>query len=134
MNPKKYTEIYKEISEDLDINQNFIADCVDFYYADLRSTLTELDYLNVIAPGLGYFKIKTNSIKKSIYKCKNTLKKKDTYTLKSYTYYKHKESLLDRLLKVKDKLDKEKVEKEKFKETKSSVKSKRNMEKQKTNS
>ena len=134
MNPKKYTEIYKEISEDLDIDQNFIADCVDFYYADLRSTLTELHCLNVIAPGLGYFKIKTNSIKNSIYKCKNTLKKRDVYTLKSYTYYKHKESLLNRLLKVKEKLDNEKLEKEKFKKTKNGVKSKGNMEKQKTNS
>ena len=129
MNPKKYTEIYKEISEDLDLDKNFIADCVDFYYADLRSTLTELDSLVVNAPGLGYFKIKMNSIKRAIYKCQNTLKKKDVYTLKSFTYYRHKESLLDRLLEVKKKLDQEKEEENKFRKEKKSDKSKGNMEK-----
>ncbi len=125
MIPTNYRKLYKDLAETTGEDLQFIADCIDFYYADLRSTLTEMEILNISSPGLGTFSIKINSIKKNIYKCKNILNKKDTYTIKSYKYYKHKEFLLDRLIEVKSKYDIEKEEKLKFKKN---VQLKRNLE------
>ena len=118
--------MYTDLAETSGEDRQFIADCIDFYYANLRSTLTEMEILNIASPGLGNFSIKINSIKKNIYRCKNILKKKDIYTLKSYKYYKHKESLLERLIEVQNKYDIEKEEKLKFKKN---VQLKRDLEK-----
>ena len=126
MKPKSYKDLYTDLAETSGEDRQFIADCIDFYYANLRSTLTEMEILNIASPGLGNFSIKINSIKKNIYRCKNILKKKDIYTLKSYKYYKHKESLLERLIEVQNKYDIEKEEKLKFKQN---VQLKRNLEK-----
>ena len=128
MNPTKYKELYSKVSNKLNIDKNLVEDSIHFYYANLRSSLTDLDFLNINALGLGNFNIKINSIKKNIYKCENILKKKDMYTMKSYTYFKHKESLLKRLNEIKDKYEKEKLEEKKFKKERN-VQLKRNLEK-----
>jgi len=118
MKPKKYKEIYKEITEDLDVDKNFIAACIEFYYADLRSTLTELNHVSINTPGLGVFNVKIKTINKTINKCKETINNKDIYTLNSYEYFKQKESLLDRLSDIRNKFYDEIKRKEEFKKNK----------------
>lgn len=127
MKPKKYKEIYKEIAEDLDADKNFISACIDFYYRDLRSTLTELNYISINAPGLGVFNIKIKAVNKEINRCKKIIKNKDVYTFNSFQYFKYKESLLEKLHGVKDKYYEEVNRKKEFK-NKKNVQSKRNLE------
>lgn len=114
MIPKKYTKICKELAEDLDIDESFITHCIEFYYADLRSTLTELEKLRVNAPGLGYFNIKRGTVKKDIVRFKNITSSTDTYTINSYQYHKRLKSLLVRLEKIKKVIDEEDIEKKEF--------------------
>jgi len=120
MNPKKYTEIYKEISEDLDINKNFIADCVDFYYADLRSTLTDLEHLRIYVPGLGNFNVKRGAVERDIKRFSSILEKNNTYTIGGYQYHKRIKGVLDKIEELNEKI---KSELEEFKEFKKNGKS-----------
>lgn len=118
MKPKKYKEIYKEIAEDLDLDKNFVHACIDFYYTDLRSTLTELNHLSINAPGLGVFNIKIKAVNKEINRCKKIIKNKDVYTFNSFQYFKYKESLLERLSNIRDKHYAEVKRKKEFKKNK----------------
>tara|TARA_R110002012_G_scaffold146496_2_gene304782 strand:+ start:1635 stop:2024 length:390 start_codon:yes stop_codon:yes gene_type:complete len=129
MRPKSYKDIYKELAENLDVKQSFIMHCVDFYYADLRSTLTELEKLRVNAPGLGYFNIKRGTVHRDITKFTNITSSTTTYTMNGYQYHKRLKALLVKLNKV-DKLIKEEDKKKlEFKTNKKNVQSKRNLEK-----
>jgi hypothetical protein len=118
MIPKKYNEIYKNLAEDLDIDKNFIADCIEFYYADLRSTLTDLEYLRIYVPGLGNFNIKKGVVERDLKKFKSILEKNNTYTLGGYQYHKRLKGVLGRLEELKIKLSKELEELEEFKKNK----------------
>ena len=129
MRPKSYKDIYKELAENLDVKQSFIMHCVDFYYADLRSTLTELEKLRINAPGLGYFNIKRGTVRRDITKFTNITSSTTTYTMNGYQYHKRLKALLVKLNKV-DKLIKEEDKKKlEFKTNKKNVQSKRNLEK-----
>jgi len=129
MKPKKYKEIYKDLAENLDVNQTFIMHCVEFYYADLRSTLTELEKLRVSAPGLGYFNIKRGSVQKDIVKFTNITSSTTTYTINGYQYHKRLKALLIKLNKINKLIEEEDKEKLDFKKNKKNAQSKRNLEK-----
>lgn len=126
MIPKKYSNVYSEMSEDLDINKTFIVHCVEFYYADLRSTLTDLEYLRVYVPGLGSFNIKKGVVERDIKRFGSILEKNNTYTIGGYQYHKRIKGVLQKIEELHVKISNELEEIKKFKE---SGKFKRNMEK-----
>jgi len=120
MIPKKYKEIYKELAEDLDIDQKFITNCVEFYYRNLRSSLTDLEHLNINCPGLGHFTVKNNTVEKDIKKFKKILENPKPYTLRSYQYHKQIKGLLIKLEEIKKKKKKEDLKQKEFLENKKS--------------
>ncbi len=128
MIPKKYKDVYKDLSEDLDLKEKYIADCVEFYYINLRSCLTDLEHLNINCPGLGHFYIKSNTVKKDIVRFKKIIENHKTYTLRSYQYHKQIKGLIVKLEEIKKKKEKEDLKKQKFNK-KRNAKSKRDMEK-----
>ena len=62
MIPKKASSLYKEVSEDLLVEQTLVEDCIEFYYKEIRQHLTNLTYPRVNVPGLGQFVIKKTGI------------------------------------------------------------------------
>ena len=47
MIPKKPKVIAKQVSEELDIEQSLVEDLTDFFYKDVRTTLSSLEQLRI---------------------------------------------------------------------------------------
>lgn len=116
MIPKKYSNIYDELAEDLDIDRSFIVHCVEFYYADLRSTLTDLEHLRIYVPGLGNFNIKKGVVERDIKRFSSILEKNNTYTIGGYQYHKRIKGVLDKIEELHKKIKNELEEFKQFKE------------------
>jgi hypothetical protein len=116
MIPKKPKVIAKQVSEDLDIDQVLVDDLTDFFYKEVRTTLSSLEQLRINLPGLGVFQMRKTSVVKMIKKYDRICKKYGTDTFTNYHNKKLAEEKLEKLLKAKEKIDQLLEEKKKFKD------------------
>ena len=116
MIPKKPKVIAKQVSEDLDIDQVLVDDITDFFYKEVRNTLSSLEELRVNLPGLGIFQMRKTSVVKMIRKYSAIVKKQSTDTFTNYHNKKLAEDKLEKLIKAKEKIDQLLEEKKKFKD------------------
>jgi fructose-specific phosphotransferase system component IIB len=127
MIPKKSSSLYKEVAEGLDQNETLIQDIVEFYYGELRKTLSNLTYPRINVEGLGHFVAKSGLVRKSIPKYTNILKNHDTSTYGAYFNKKMLETKLDLLIQLEQKILLEDTRKDEFKKTKNESSSKNNL-------
>jgi nucleoid DNA-binding protein len=113
MIPKKASKLYKEVSEDLNIEESLVESLVEFYYKEVRKAMTELKHPRLVIEGLGNFVIKPYAVRKAIPRYIKTLDDHDTSTFNAYYNKKSVENKLDALIKIEEKI----VEEEKSKET-----------------
>jgi nucleoid DNA-binding protein len=113
MIPKKASKLYKEVSEDLNIEESLVESLVEFYYKEVRKAMTELKHPRLVIEGLGNFVIKPYAVRKAIPRYIKTLDDHDTSTFNAYYNKKSVENKLDALIKIEEKI----VEEEKNKET-----------------
>jgi 4-alpha-glucanotransferase len=118
MIPKKSSSLYKEVAESLDCAETLVEDIVEFYYNELRKTLSSLSYPRINVDGLGHFVAKTGLVKKSIPKYTNILKTHDTSTYGAYFNKKMIENKLELLIQLEHKISLQEIKKEEFKKTK----------------
>lgn len=126
MIPKKYSSLYTEVSEELNVPEALVDAIVDFYYKELRLNLTELKHPRIDVEGLGQLVVRPNLAEKVIDKLNNVLVAHDTSTFKAYHNKKAMEEKLELLKDVNVKIKKEKDRKETFyknKNNESSIKS-----------
>lgn len=127
MIPKKSSSLYKEVAEGLDQTETLIQDIVEFYYSELRKTLSDLTYPRINVEGLGHFVAKSGLVRKSIPKYTNILKNHDTSTYGAYFNKKMLETKLELLIQLEQKILLEDTRKEEFKKTKNESSSKNNL-------
>ena len=113
MIPKKASKLYKEVSEDLNIEESLVESLVEFYYKEVRKAMTELKHPRLVIEGLCNFVIKPYAVRKAIPRYIKTLDDHDTSTFNAYYNKKSVENKLDALIKIEEKI----VEEEKSKET-----------------
>jgi hypothetical protein len=113
MIPKKASKLYKEVSEDLNIEESLVENLIEFYYREVRNAMTELKHPKLVIEGLGNFVIKPYAVRKAIPRYIKTLDDHDTSTFNAYYNKKSVENKLDALIKIEEKI----VEEEKNKET-----------------
>ena len=113
MIPKKASKLYKEVSEDLNIEESLVESLVEFYYKEVRKAMTELKHPRLVIEGLGNFVIKPYAVRKAIPRYIKTLDDHDTSTFNAYYNKKSVENKQDALIKIEEKI----VEEEKSKET-----------------
>lgn len=118
MNPKKVRKIYDIVSEDLNIKKDLVEDLVEFYYADVRKLLTNLEHPRINIDGLGQFVAKPKTVITSIDKISKSLEGHDTSTFKAYHNKKAMENKLELLLKLSSKLELVNNKKQEFLKTK----------------
>lgn len=118
MIPKKHSSIYKQVSEDLSQDELLVEQLVEFYYKQIRSSLSDLKEPRINVEGLGHFVIKQAKVKKAIPHYKNLINNHSTETFRAY----HKKALLekklDQLIEIEKKLVLEEERKNKFKNEK----------------
>jgi len=118
MNPKKSSTLYKEVSEENNVEEVLVADLIDFYYKELRSQLSDLKYPRINVEGLGQFVIKEKLAEVYITKLTKMLPTHDVSTFRAYHNKKAMEEKLRLLTEVTVKIEQEKKRKEEFNKNK----------------
>ena len=118
MIPKKSTQLFKELSEELNTPLELIQDLVEEYYKHIRGNLTNLSHPRINVEGLGQFVASPILIKKSIQRYKKALSSHDTSTFKAYYNKKMLEEKVESLEKIDKQLDELELKKEQFKKNK----------------
>jgi 4-alpha-glucanotransferase len=118
MNPKKSSILYKEVSEENNVEEVLVADLIDFYYKELRGQLSDLKYPRINVEGLGQFVIKEKLAEVYITKLTKMLPTHDVSTFRAYHNKKAMEEKLRLLNEVTVKIEQEKKRKEEFNKNK----------------
>jgi hypothetical protein len=125
MNPKKATRYYKQVAEDLNIEESLVEDFIEFYYKNIRFCLSHLIHPRINVDGLGHFVAKPSWVKRSIERISKSLDKYDTYTFGAYAKKIRMGETLDLLIQLEKKILTEDQRKKSIKQSKheSSLKS-----------
>jgi len=127
MIPKKASNLYKQVAEDLDVDQILVENFIDFYYKRIRECLVNLTHPRINIDGLGQFLVKTGIVKKAIPRYKKSLENHDTSTFGAYFNKKRIELKLDLLIVLEQKILLEEQRKENFKKQKDEEYTKTNL-------
>lgn len=100
MLPKSHKHFIQPTSEELGLNKNLVEDIVSFYYAELRKTLSNLEFHNVQVESVGTFKVRYNELPKLIKKYENHLSIITPDTFSQMSIKKDIEDKLEKVLRV----------------------------------
>lgn len=118
MIPKKATKLYKQVSEELNIDESLVEDFVEFMYKNLRSDMSNLKHPRINVDGLGHFVTRANLVRKSITRANKILKEHDTSTFGAYSKKVKVEEKLKLLVDLESKISSEEERKKEFKKIK----------------
>ena len=127
MIPKKANKLYKQLSEDLNVEEDLIDKFIEHYYKDIRSAMVNLKYPRINVEGLGHFVVKPALVKQHIPKFTKDLSEHDTSTFTAYHTKKGLELKLNQLIELEHKITLEEKRKEEFKKTKNENSTKDNL-------
>jgi len=114
MNPKKYSTLYKEVSEENNVSEMLVNDIVDYFYKELRILLSGLKYPRINVEGLGQFVVKEKLAETYITKLNKILPSHDVSTFKAYHNKKSMEEKLKLLNNLSLKIEEERERKIEF--------------------
>ena len=135
MKPKKSNQLYRQVSEELNVDHDLVESLVEFYYKDVRGLLTNLSYPRINIDGLGHFVARHGVVNKAIDQISQRLENHDTSTFKAYYNKKAMEEKHELLVSLKSKIDKEFERKIEFLKSKNNEDgSKSNLGEQESNS
>jgi len=134
MIPKKSKLLYKDVSEEMNVSENLVDSLIDFYYKELKNTLTNLEHPTINVEGLGQFVIKKNLVTKSIPKYNKMLENHDTSTFRAYYNKKAIEERVQLLEKMSEMINQDSLRKEIFNQNRNEKYTQNNLGEQKTDS
>jgi len=134
MIPKKASELYKPVAENLNVDVNFVEAVIEFYYKQLRIELSSLKRPRINNVGLGQFYIKAKAVNNVILKCTKRIDGLNPKTLNEHNHYKRLENTLQFNKDLKEQLIVLAKERLKFKSNIYEEYAKRNMEEPNTDS
>lgn len=87
MNPKKPKVLLENLYLDLDLDKNLVTDIIDFYWLNVRKSITQVTYPRIGIENLGSFELKIKSLQNTIDKYQNALDKTDVSNFRKYSKY-----------------------------------------------
>jgi hypothetical protein len=87
LNPKKPKILLENLYLALDLDKNLVLDIVDFYWLNVRKSITQISYPRIGIENLGSFELKIKSLQNTIDKYQNALNKTDTSNFRKYSKY-----------------------------------------------
>jgi nucleoid DNA-binding protein len=127
MIPKKANKLYKQLAEDLDIEEDLVDKFIEHYYKEVRLALTNLSEPRINLDGLGHFVVRSALVKSSIPKITDKLSNHDTSTFNAYHNKKGLELKLKQLKVLEKKIDIEEERKTNYKNIKDESSIKNNL-------
>jgi nucleoid DNA-binding protein len=115
MIPKKASKLYRQVAEEMNVEETLVEDFVEFLYKNVRSCLSNLSYPRINVEGLGHFNAKAGWVRKSIDRSTKGLEKHDTSTFGAYSKKLRIEEKLDLLIELERKIALEEQRKLNFK-------------------
>jgi nucleoid DNA-binding protein len=115
MIPKKASKLYRQVAEEMNVEETLVEDFVEYLYKNVRSCLSNLSYPRINVEGLGHFNVKANWIRRSIDKSTKSLDKHDTSTFGAYSKKLRIEDQLGLLIELEKKIVLEEQRKQTFK-------------------
>lgn len=134
MIPKKSSQLYKELAEEINVPVELVEDLIQSYYNNIRNNLTGLTHPRINVEGLGQFVARPGLVKKSIQRYTKALESHDTSTFKAYYNKKMLEEKVECLENLDKMINEQDLKKKKFKEDKDEKYSKTNLGKPETDS
>ena len=134
MIPKKSSQLYKELAEEINVPVELVEDLIQSYYNNIRNNLTGLTHPRINVEGLGQFVARPGLVKKSIQRYTKALDSHDTSTFKAYYNKKMLEEKVECLENLDKMINEQDLKKKKFKEDKDEKYSKTNLGKPETDS
>lgn len=104
MIPKKSSEIVKLTADKLELSETKVENIVNFFYKELRKTLSSLSDLKIDNPGIGHFLIREKKVDKKIAEVTSKLETITEKTFRSHYQTKHLEEKLEQLNSIKKKI------------------------------
>ena len=128
MIPKKASNLYKQVAEELSVNATLVEDLIECFYKDVRENLTHLKHPRLNVEGLGHFAVKPGTVRKAIPRYQKSLENHDTSTFGAYYNKKMIEDKITALIDIEKKISQQEEKKEQFKQSKYESKSQRDLE------
>jgi hypothetical protein len=127
MIPKKASKLYRQVSEDLNIEEALVETFIGFYYKTIREYMSDLKHPRINLDGLGHFNAMHSVVKSGIAKCNKSLDNHDTSTFRAYHNKKSLETKLEKLIAIEEQIAKAQARKDNFKKTKNESSTKDNL-------
>jgi nucleoid DNA-binding protein len=129
LNPKKYNEFYKLVSEELEIPESDVQDIIFSYWSAVRKKMESLEEPYILIENLGTFYVKSKNLKQQILKNEMYVKQHNPKDFKKYAMFKNTSARLEQLNKLFDKVMTERDRKTEHKNNrKNGTESNRDME------
>lgn len=97
LNPKKHSDFYRKVAEQLGIPESEVLDIVSFYWRAVRKKMESLEEPYILVEGLGTFYVKTKSLKQQIIKNELYVRQHNPKDFKKYPFYKVSVEKLEKL-------------------------------------
>jgi len=117
MIPKKHSDLYTELSEELDVPVNLIENLIDFCYKDLKTRLVNLEHPRINMLGLGQFVARPSVVKRKINIWEKGLVNHDVSTMRAYHNKRETIEKLEKLKRLDELIEKEKLRKKNYGKT-----------------
>jgi hypothetical protein len=118
LNPKKIKPLLDKVPNELGLDPDLVFDIFDFYWENVRKTITSPTHSRINIESLGVLEIKEKTLDRTIAKYKATLDKLDKTNFSKYQRYQTLETRLVMLEKLKAEIAKTLDDKKQFKEKK----------------
>jgi hypothetical protein len=112
--PKSSKHYIVPTAEKLEVPVGFVEDVINFYYSEVRKSLTEMDHFNIVLDNLGSFKIKKKGLTKLKKKYNNTILKNSGESISQTAIREDTEKKLARVLKIEKILNEERERRKQF--------------------
>jgi len=73
LNPKSYKDFFKEIAKECGVHENLVGELVRFFYAEVRTSLENLEHTRIQLPNLGTFILRKGRLDRAIKRHKDML-------------------------------------------------------------
>ena len=128
MNPKKAADVLSSVPKELDMDAEMIHTLLDFYWTNVRKSISNVEYSSINITGLGVFDIMINRLLPTIDTYQQYLDKISTSKFSSYEKYDTVKRRLDSLIAVKNQITAETVRKKQHLENRYGKESYQNLE------
>ncbi len=119
LNPRKSNTLLKEVAEESELDVTLVTKVVEYYWNQVYKNIVNLENTGVQVANFGTFEVKPRVLDKKIESFTNYLQDEKNLVFSKYHTYKYIEIELEKMLKLRDQLDKRYEEKRNFKKNKS---------------